>query len=150
MATRAAVRRVEAGSEEWAAARGVLVAVTSATGAMLGVFAVVAGEPPVVVVPALLVAIGGRVHLPDSARGVAGVAIWVLVAPHAHAEALVAPLLMAVAWVAVAIGPERVWGWVRTEWAGREAAGREPDAGALDAAPAADAAGWIEDDLSVR
>jgi hypothetical protein len=146
MATRAAVRRVEPGSEEWAAAHGLLVAVTAATGGMLSAFAVVAGEPPLAAVPALLVAVGGRVHLRDSVRGGAGAGIWFLVAPHAHAEALVAPLLMAVAWITVAIGPERLWSWIRAEWAGRDVPPPHVDAGAADAAAVA----WIEDDLSVR
>jgi hypothetical protein len=146
MQIRAAPRRVEPGGEEWAAARGVLVAVTAATGAMLSAFALVAEEPPLAAAPALLVAVGGRVHLRDSVCGAAGAGIWLLVALHAHAEALVAPLLMAMAWIAVAIGPERLWGWIRAEWAGREGQPGQPDAAAADAAAVA----WIEDDLSVR
>jgi hypothetical protein len=145
VATRAVEGPIEARAEEWAAARGVLVAVTAATGGMLAAFAFVGGGPPLALGPALLVAIGGRIGLPDAIRGAAGASIWLLVAPHAHAEALVAPLSMAAAWAAVAVGPERLAAWIRAEWTGREASpGSPPDGGSPE--PIA----WIEDDLSVR
>ena len=57
--------------------------------------------------------------------------------PSAHGEGLLAPLVMVLAWLAVAIGPERLGTWVVAEWNGRDLAPVEPD-------------GWIEDDLSVR
>jgi hypothetical protein len=150
MATREAAQPVERGHEEWVAARGILVALTAATGAMLSVFALVAATIPVALVPASIVALGNRLRFPDAVLGGAGAAVWLLVAPHAHAEALVAPLAMALAWVALAIGPERLWGWVRAEWTGREPAVPATGIAPTDDASMDVARAWIEDDLSVR
>jgi hypothetical protein len=124
-------------SEEWQAARGVLVAVTAGTGGMLTLFGVAAGAPPFAVLPTMALIAGVWRAWPDRVLGWAGVAIWAMIVPSAHGEGLLAPLIMVVAWLAVAIGPDRLRDWIATDWNGRER-------------PTPLSAGWIEDDVSVR
>ena len=125
-------------SEEWRAARGVLVAVTAGTGGMLTLFGIASGAIPLALVPTVALVLGERVGWSDRVIGWAGAAIWLTIVPAAHGEALLAPLAMALAWVAVAVGPERLGTWVAADWNGPAPA------------PSPAAAGWIEDDLSVR
>jgi hypothetical protein len=62
-----------------------------------------------------------------------GAVLWVLVLFHAHAEAMLGPMIMLVACVAIAVGPERFGSIVARDWYGQPP--RRPD-------PTA----WIEDD----
>jgi hypothetical protein len=68
--------------------------------------------------------------VPAAAWG--GVGLWLLVLPHAHAEAMVGPLIMLVACLAIAFGPERLATMVTRDWHGTRSGESEP-------------AGWIEE-----
>ena len=139
MTSRARVDAVAGRSEEWQAARGVLVAITAGTGGMLTAFDLANGAVPLAIVPTIALVVGARLSWHDRTVGWAGAAIWMTILPRAHGEGLLAPLAMVVAWVAVAVGPDRLGDWLRAEWTGRERA-----------AERAEQRGWIEDDLSVR
>ena len=121
------------GSEEGDAVYRAVMAVTAVSGAMIAVFAIPLGDVPLTVVPTFVLLVAMGRHLPAVAAW-AGVALWVLVLPMAQGIGILAPATMGVVCLAFAIGPDRLLGWVRDEWIGRE-----DEAVTLPA-------GWIEDD----
>jgi hypothetical protein len=137
MTSQARADPVASRSEEWQAARGVLIAVTAGTGGMLTLFGVVAGSLPFVALPTVVLVAGTWLRWSDRVIGWAGVAIWAMIVPSARGEGLLGPLVMVLVWLAVAIGPDRLAEWMVADWNGRGLAPAPPD-------------GWIEDDLSVR
>jgi hypothetical protein len=137
MTSQARADPVAARSEEWQAARGVLIAITAGTGAMLTLIGLVAGSLPLIALPTAVLIGGTWGRWSDRVIGWAGMAIWVTIVPLAHAEGILAPLVMVLAWLAVAIGPDPLGDWLRAEWSGRDVAPPQSH-------------GWIEDDLSVR
>lgn len=137
------VRRGRTASDEGAAVVRVVMAVTAASGAMLGLLQVVDETPPVVVAPALLLLVAlARGNMPVAAW--AAGAVWAVMLPLAAGIAILAPILMVVICVAIAIGPDRAIAWIRDDWSGRDAAsvattgwieehpGRTPDRSAAD------------------
>lgn len=119
-------------SEEADALYGVVVAVTAASGGMIAGFAALNGDLPIISLPTGVLLLGmARRSLPLTAWS--GVAVWALVLPLAPGIAMLAPILMVLACLAFAIGPDRLLDWVRDEWIGRM--GDEP----VDVA-------WIEDE----
>lgn len=129
----AATHHRREGSEEEAAVTGVVMAITSAAGAMLVVLGTVQGAIPLVTVPAVMLFVALARHaVPGTAWAAA--AVWCAILPLAEGVALLAPAMMIVLCVAIAAGPDRFVAWIRGEWAGR------------DATDPAAAAGWIEDD----
>lgn len=88
------------------------------------------GLPTLALLAAL--AIGWRV-----VAAYAGTAVWLLLAPSAHSEAVLAPLAMATLCLAIALGPNRLLSWIAHDAAPAPA----PSA----AATAQD--GWIEEDV---
>lgn len=119
-------------SEEAQAAARVILALTMAVGAMAGLIGVVtASALAVVAIPAALA--GGSVMLGRSGWAAwCGVVAWLMLAPSADGEAIMAPLAMAVLCAAIAIGPDRLLSWIRREIAGHGSS----DTGS----------GWIEED----
>jgi hypothetical protein len=122
--------RRPARSEEAAAARSALLTVTVAVGSMLSLFDLGVSAPPVLFVPTavLVLALARRA---DGAAAWSAAAVWAAMLFRAEGVALMAPLMMIVACSALAVGPDRLLGWVGDEWNGRERA-RSPS-------------GWIED-----
>jgi len=121
-------------SEEAIAAVRVILALTIAVGGMAAVMGagtglplIVAAVPTVALVIALMI---GAVPL----AGWAGVAVWAVLLPSAHGEAILAPLAMIALCLAIAIGPERL-----TSWIGRDVSGRNAEDERKDE-------GWIEED----
>lgn len=121
-------------SEEAEAAARVVLGLTVGVGGMAGVMGASGAEPIVVIaVPTIALVIAlliGAVPL----AGWAGVAVWAVLLPSAHGEAILAPLAMIMLCLGIAIGPERL-----TSWIGRDVAGRH---GEDEQQPE----GWIEED----
>ena len=121
-------------SEEAVAAARVVLGLTIGVGLMAAAMGA-ATQAPIVVIAlptlVLLVAVArGIVPL----AGWAGVAVWTVLLPSAHDEALLAPLAMIVLCLAIAIGPERMLSWIGRDVVGRaEVESRRPE-------------GWIEED----
>ncbi len=128
----AATRARQQRSEEADALYGVVVAITAASGGMIAGFAALDGELPIIAAPTAALLVGmARRFLPLSAWS--GLAVWALVLPLAPGMAMLAPIMMGLACLAFAIGPDRLLDWVHHEWIGRM--GDEP----VDV-------GWIEDE----
>jgi hypothetical protein len=119
-------------SEEADALYGVVVAITAASGGMIGGFDALDGELPIIALPTAVLLVGMARRSP-SLTAWSGVAVWALVLPLAPGMAILAPIFMGVACLAFAIGPDRLLDWVHDEWVGRM--GDEPVG-----------VGWIEDE----
>ena len=121
-------------SEEAVAAARVVLGLTIGVGAMAAIMG--AGSDQllvVIVIPTIVLAVAVmRAAVPLA--GWAGAAVWAVLLPSAHGEAILAPLAMVVLCLAIAIGPDRLTSWVGQDFAGlHEGDGRVPD-------------GWIEED----
>jgi hypothetical protein len=126
------VHRGRTTSDEGAAVVRVVMAVTAASAAMLGLLQVVDETPPVVLAPALLLLVTlARGNRPVDAW--AAGAVWAVMLPLAAGIAILAPILMLAICVAIAVGPERIIEWIRGDWSGR-----------ASTPPAR--TGWIEED----
>lgn len=119
-------------TEEGAAVVRVVMAVTAATGAMLGMLQVADDTPPIILVPSVLL-LAALVRGAEPAAAWFATAVWAVMLPLADGIAIFAPILMVAICGAIAIGPDRAVAWIRDDWAGHEA---EPPA----------PAGWIEED----
>lgn len=119
-------------SEEADALFGAVMALTAACGGMLTAFEALDAKLPVILLPTIGLMVGLARRAPTHAAW-SGLAIWALVLPMAPGIAILAPALMAVACLALAIGPDRLLDWVHDEWIGRM--GDEPVE-----------VGWIEED----
>jgi hypothetical protein len=126
---RPARRRV---SEEAVAAARVVLGLTIAVGGMASAMGATTGDALMAVAIPTLVAILGVLRHSPTVAGWAGAGMWLLLLPHAHGEALLAPLTMAVLCVAIAVGPDRFAGWIGRDFAGGRARRRQD--------------GWIEED----
>ncbi|MGH2385019.1 MAG: hypothetical protein ACRDGB_08235 [Candidatus Limnocylindria bacterium] len=106
---------------------------TAAVGTMAAAMAAVTGQLPLIALPTLVLLGWLVVGAPVAGAAYAGAAVWLVLAPTAQGEALLAPLAMVVLCIAIALGPERVLAWL-----------------SRDAAPAVDSVGddhgWIEDE----
>jgi len=120
-------------SEEVEAAERAVLGLTAVVGLQAGLISAVVGEPLALIgVPAIaLVVLLAGGSMPRAAY--AGAVVWAMLLPHAMEEALIVPVAMAVACLAIAIGPDRLMAWVRDDFSGPTDRG--------DAAP-----GWIEED----
>ena len=129
------LRRRSSVPEEIDAAERSVLGLTAGVGAMGTLISLMVGDPLAVVgVPSLatfvLVARGETIP-----GAWAAMVAWLVFATRAPNEAIVVPLAMAVACLAIAIGPERFGGWVRDDVEGSH--GRDAEA----------EAGWIEERL---
>lgn len=126
-------------SEEAAAATTIVLGLSAAVGGMAGGIGLVIGSGLAwLVVPTLILCgtlFAGRL----APAAWAGVVLWAGILPQAHADAMLGPLVMIVACLAIALGPDRLIGIVL-----RDLSVRAPQA---DPEPRPDAAavGWIED-----
>jgi hypothetical protein len=120
-------------SEEAIAAARVVLGMTLAVGGMAAAIGASAGTPLVLLAIPTGAAAAALLLRAVRVAAWAAAAVWVLLAPHASGEALVAPVVMASLCLAIAVGPDRLLGWV-----GRDAVGIAPDA--------TGSAGWIEED----
>ena len=121
-------------SEEAAAAARVVVGVTIGVGGLASLIGLASGEQIALIGLPTLAVVAAVVRGSVPAIGWASAAVWAFLLPHAHEEALVAPLAMIVLSLGIAIGPERLLGWL-----GRDVARHAtPEARPGD--------GWIEED----
>lgn len=132
----AATRARHQRSEEADALYGVVVALTAASGGMIAAFGALAGNLPIILLPTGALLVGLVRRLPPLTAW-SGVLVWAMVLPMAPGVAILAPVMMGVACLAFAIGPDRLLDWVHDEWIGRM--GDEPVE-----------VGWIEEDRSDR
>jgi hypothetical protein len=126
-------RRTVYGEDAEAAIRA-LLGLTIAVGGLLSLMAVATDGFPVTAVPtlALLALLIGRAPIEWAAW--AAFSVWLLLLPSTPLEALIAPLSMIAICLAVALGPDRLLGWLA-----RDATASPPSsAGAQE--------GWIEDE----
>jgi hypothetical protein len=120
-------------SEERVAATRLVLGLSAAVGGMAGVIGLVGGQSTSWLLVPTIALLAGLLARRVLVAAWAGVALWLLVLPHAHAEAMLGPLIMLVACLAIAMGPERLAGMVVRDWQGSRADSDEPSAG------------WIED-----
>ena len=127
-------------SEEMVAAARVVQALSLSVGMVLSAIGVATGDPlAIIVVPTALLAASLVVisvtdrwrSLAVAASGWAGVGVWLVVLPQAHAEAMLGPLLMLAVCLSIAVGPGRLWSWIVRDFCGAV----EPSA----------SDGWIEE-----
>jgi len=120
------------GEDAEAVVRAVL-GLTAGVGTLAAAMAAVTGQLPLIGMPTLVLLGWLVVGAPVAGAAYAGAVVWLVLAPTAHGEALLAPLAMVVSCLVIALGPERFASWV-----------------ARDAAPAGksvgDDHGWIEDE----
>lgn len=127
-----ALRARSATADEAQAATRSVLGLTAGVGAMAAVTAAATGEPlAVVAVPTVVLLVLLRRTGPSSAAGYAAGAVWLAFLPHAGDEALLVPLVMASACLAIALGPDRLLRWIHDDFAGREDVGR-PEQGIED------------------
>jgi hypothetical protein len=130
-------RRRPTASEEGAAITSVVMAVSAAGGGMLALIQGVNGAPAFAALPTLIL-LGALLLRAPSVAAWSALGVWLVIMPLADGVAILAPLMMIVLCLALAIGPERLLDWIRDEWSGHASGTDEP--------PSA----WIEDDRSVR
>ena len=121
-------------SEEVAAAARVVLALTVGVGAMGAAMGAAAGDPIAIIgLPSAVLALA-LIRNAVAAAGWAGVAVWLVLVTAARGEAILAPLVMVVLCLGVAIGPDGLLAWIGRNVAARRTPGpRGPD-------------GWIEED----
>jgi hypothetical protein len=131
----ARLRRTSGMGEAELAASSVVLAITAAAGVMLVLLAAVNGAVSPIVVPttALLVCIARRAPV---AGAWCALAAWVTLLPMALGMGVVAPTLMILVCLSLAIGPDRVIAWAEAH----------VRLGAASPATDPETAGWIEDD----
>ena len=135
METIARLRRTTPMGEEERAASSVVLAVTAAVGVMLVLLSAVHGTFAPIAVPtaALLIAMARRA--PEASAWCALVA-WSTLLPMGDGTGVIAPVLMILICLALAIGPDRVLAWIEAHVRlGSSATTTDPQA-----------MGWIEDD----
>jgi hypothetical protein len=119
-------RQRHAGSEEAVAATRLALGLTAAVGGMAGGIGLMAGQPMGwLAIPAAIVAAGLAARFIPLAAW-AGVVLWAGILPEAHAEAMLGPLLMILACVAIAVGPSQLLALLRRD-VGWTAADRQSD-----------------------
>jgi hypothetical protein len=126
-------------SEEAAAATTIVLGLSAAVGGMAGGIGLVSGSGLgwLVAPTAVLLAMLATGRIINAAWS--GVVLWAGLLPHARADAMLGPLLMIVACLAIALGPDRLLAIVLRDLDVRAAKpDRAPRAGR-------DAVGWIED-----
>jgi hypothetical protein len=121
-------------SEEAVAAARVVLGLSVGVGGMAAVMGAAVGEPIVVVGLPTIALIVAIVRGATSLAGWCAVAVWAILLPSAHGEAILAPLAMMALCLAIAVGPYRLLAWIGHDVAGR----RTADAAGGEA--------WIEED----
>ena len=120
-------------SEEAVAATRVVLALTAAVGGMAGAISFASAGPIAwIVLPVVGLLLSGLARSRQAAAA-CGAVVWVGLLPHAHLEAMLGPLAMAAACVAIAVGPDRLAAMVARDFRGERA----------DGPPAP--TGWIEE-----
>jgi hypothetical protein len=120
-------------SEEAAAVARVVLGMTLAVGGMAAAIGAAADDAILAIaLPTAALSLALIVRA-ASVAGWAGVAVWLVLLPSTRGEAILAPLAMAALCLAVAIGPDRLLGWL-----GRDVVGHP--------AEASPSSGWIEED----
>jgi hypothetical protein len=127
-------RRTPMGEEERAAS-SVVLAVTASVGVVLVLFSAVDGTVALIGLPTAALLVGMARRAPVASAWCA-LAAWVTLLPVAGGTGVIAPLLMIVMCLALAVGPGRVLGWAE----GYARLG--PLTGGADT----EAIAWIEDD----
>jgi hypothetical protein len=121
-------------SEEAVAAARVVLGLTIGVGGMAAIMGAGSDQLLVVIVIPTIVLAAAVMRGVLPLAGWAGAAVWAVLLPSAHGEAILAPLAMVVLCLAIAIGPDRLTSWVGHDFAGlHDGDGRAPH-------------GWIEED----
>jgi hypothetical protein len=133
----ARVRRESPMGEAEIAAASVVLALTATVGGMVSLLTAVQGSVPLIALPtaALLVSMARHATVASAWWALAA---WAALLPMAMSMGIVAPMLMMVVCLGLAIGPERVAGWVG------ERMKISPPATDPEGTP--ESVGWIEDD----
>jgi hypothetical protein len=119
-------------SEEAVAATRVVLALTAAVGGMAGGIGIVGQQPMAwVAAPVIGLLVAGLMRSTRIAAAF-GAVIWAALLPGAHAEGMLGPLLMTLACIAIAVGPERLAGWAARDFRGRRAPERPVEAGWIE------------------
>jgi hypothetical protein len=129
------LRRTSGVGEGERAASSVVLAVTAGVGVMIVLLSAAQGDLSPIVLPTAGLLVGIGRHAPVASAWFALVA-WMTLLPLALGVAIVAPLMMIVVCLALAIGPERVLAWAETHLRLTTPRGDTDQA----------MAGWIEDD----
>jgi hypothetical protein len=112
-------RSRRAASEEAIAVTRLVLGLSAAVGGMAGGIGLLAGQPMGwLIVPAAILTTGLITGFARVAAW-AGVVLWAGILPEAHAEAMLGPMLMALACVTIAIGPSRLLSFLRQDVHGR-------------------------------
>ena len=116
------------------AAARVVLGLTIGVGCMAAIMGAGSDQLLVIVVLPTIVLVVALIRGAVPIAGWAGAAVWTVLLPSAHGEAVLAPLAMVALCLAIAIGPDRLTSWVGHDFAGlHDGDGRAPD-------------GWIEED----
>jgi len=119
-------------SEEAVAATRVVLALTAAVGGMAGGIGIVGAQPMAwVALPVIGLLVAGLMRATRIAA-VFGAVIWAALLPGAHAEGMLGPLLMTLACIAIAVGPERMVSWAARDFRGRRTPERPVEAGWIE------------------
>jgi hypothetical protein len=108
-----------AASEEMVAATRLVLGLSAAVGAVAGTIGLVTVQPlALLAIPSAILLVGLVLGaLPVAAWAAA--AMWAGILPNAHAEAMFGPLLMILACVAIAVGPDRFIALAWRDFGGR-------------------------------
>jgi len=127
-----AAHRTTYGEDAEAVVRAIF-GVTVAVGTVGAVMLAATGQLPFIGLPTLLLLGCLVLGAPVAGAAYAAAAVWLVLAPIAHGEALLAPVAMVIGCLAIALGPERLLSWLAHDFA--------PGPGR-----AAEREGWIEAD----
>ena len=119
-------------SEERVAATRLVLGLSAAVGGMAGVIGLVGGQSTAWLLLPTIGLLAGLVARAVPVAAWAGVGLWLLVLPHAHAEAMLGPLIMLVACLAIAVGPERLAAMIVRDWEGSRPGSDEPSSGWIE------------------
>ena len=134
----ASLRRTSAMGEEELAAAGVVLAITAATGGMVTLFALFAGDVSPLLIPTVALVANMAARRTVTSAWIA-VGVWILVLPLAADASVVAPLMMACLCATLAVGPDRVGEWLFERPSPPPVEEDEADA------PGGEPPGWIEE-----
>lgn len=126
-----AAHRTPYGEDAEAAARAIF-GLTAAVGVVATAMIAATGELPLIGLPTLVLLACLVIGAPVTRAACAGAAVWLVLAPTAQGEGLLAPLAMVGLCLVIAIGPDQMAAWIARD--------ATPAVGPMTAGE-----GWIED-----
>lgn len=109
-----ATQRTPYGEEAEAAGRAIF-GLTAAVGAVATAMIAATGELPLIGLPTLVLLGCLVIGAPVGGAAYAGAAVWLVLAPTAQGEGLLAPLAMVSICLVIAIGPDRLRSWLERD-----------------------------------